>query len=89
MTEPLTTQMTLELARKQNLDVYMFPHYRQDLQARTADVLRNFGRVVTEFEAEIAGFKLLCVAASQRAGEVAPVLKERRKKTVREFIQEQ
>ena len=80
--------MNLEQARKQNLDVYIFPHYRRDLQEQTATGFRNFGRVVNEFEDEIAGFKLLCVASTQRPGEVAPVLKAR-KKTVREFIQEQ
>lgn len=82
----MTEILTLELARKKNLDVYIFPHYRRDLQTRTADVLRSIGRAVTEFEDEIAGFKLLCVAASQRPGEVAPVLKQKRNKTVREFI---
>lgn len=78
-------KLTLEQLKERNLDVYLFPHYRMDLVKFTAESVRNSGLEATEFETEIAGFKLLGVGASKRKGVIAPFMKQR-KKTVREFI---
>lgn len=80
--------MNLAQAREQNLDVYMFPKNRNDLRSRLRDSLGSTGRVVTEFEEEIAGFTLLVLAVTRKPREESAEVKARRK-TIRDFIHQE
>lgn len=82
--------MTLEQARKENLDVYMLPNTPRGVELRNNLVQVFTGREQHEFETELKTFEgnvtVLCFAVKRRAGIIAPHMK---KKTVRGFIQEE
>jgi aspartokinase len=78
--------LTLEQLRERNLDVYLFPPNRLDLLAGVIQSANASGLEATEFETEIAHFKLIGVGISKRPGVIAPFMKALKKKTVREFI---
>jgi hypothetical protein len=84
----IKSQMTLAKAKLSNLDVFFFPN----TQARTRFVADSnaCGIGCVEFEETVARFVLICLACGHRpeAGQIAKDMKERRK-TVRQFIQEE
>ena len=82
--------MTLNEARQLNLDVYMF-HRESGFPEHVAMAARLQHREVHVFTDHVGTTEVRCVAVGPRpdAGKIARDMKERRKKTVREFIQEQ
>jgi hypothetical protein len=83
--------MNLIEAQEKYLDVYMFAATAERLQIAVAITARIAGREVHEFTDHIGTTEVRCVAVGPRpdAGKIAKDMKERRKKTVREFIQEE
>jgi hypothetical protein len=72
--------MDLATAKLQNLDVYIFPAYRQDLQNTVANTNKLQGRLVHEFPEYIGSTLVLCVAVGPRpgAGKIAKDMKRRK-----------